>query len=341
MFKPLAALTALVAALSLTGCAPSEPEVTPLPSATVEQKDTLVLYSGRSEELIQPLIEMFTAETGIEVEVRYAGSAELAAQILEEGENSPADVFFAQDAGALGAVSKGTLFEFVPTETLAKVDRIYSDIEGYWVGVSGRARILTYNPAKVTELPKSVFELAEPKWKGRIAIAPTNASFQAFVTAMRVVEGDEVTALWLSALKENAVIYEKNGAILDAVDSGQVDAGLINHYYWYAKAKEVGAANMKAQLAAFAPGDLGNLVNVAGAGIVNDNTASRAFLDFLLSPAAQTYFAEQTAEYPLIPGISITEGLTPLSEVKSPDVDLSDLDTLGETLELIRAAGLL
>ena len=341
MFKPLAALTALVAALSLTGCAPTEPEVTPLPSATVEQKDTLVLYSGRSEELIQPLIEMFTAETGIEVEVRYAGSAELAAQILEEGENSPADVFFAQDAGALGAVSKGTLFEFVPTETLAKVDRIYSDIEGYWVGVSGRARILTYNPAKVTELPKSVFEFAEPKWKGRIAIAPTNASFQAFVTAMRVVEGDEVTALWLSALKENAVIYEKNGAILDAVDSGQVDAGLINHYYWYAKAKEVGAANMKAQLAAFAPGDLGNLVNVAGAGIVNDNTASRAFLDFLLSPAAQTYFAEQTAEYPLIPGISITEGLTPLSEVKSPDVDLSDLDTLGETLELIRAAGLL
>ena len=341
MFKPLAALTAIVAALTLTGCAPAEQEANPLPVETVEQKDTLVLYSGRSEELIQPLIEMFTAETGIKVEVRYAGSAELAAQILEEGENSPADVFFAQDAGALGAVSKATLFEFVPTETLAKVDRIYSDIEGYWVGVSGRARILTYNPAKVTELPKSVFELAEPKWKGRIAIAPTNASFQAFVTAMRVLEGDELTSLWLGALKENAVIFEKNGAILDAVDAGQVDAGLINHYYWYAKAKEVGVENMNAQLAAFTPGDLGNMVNVAGAGIVNDNTASRAFLDFLLSAKAQTYFAEQTAEYPLIPGISIIEGLTPLSEIKSPDIDLSDLDSLGQTLELIRAAGLL
>jgi iron(III) transport system substrate-binding protein len=341
LFKPLAAITAIVAALTLTGCAPAEQEANPLPVETVEQKDTLVLYSGRSEELIQPLIEMFTAETGIKVEVRYAGSAELAAQILEEGENSPADVFFAQDAGALGAVSKGTLFEFVPTETLAKVDRIYSDIEGYWVGVSGRARILTYNPAKVTELPKSVFELAEPKWKGRIAIAPTNASFQAFVTAMRVLEGDELTSLWLGALKENAVIFEKNGAILDAVDAGQVDAGLINHYYWYAKAKEVGVENMNAQLAAFTPGDLGNMVNVAGAGIVNDNTASRAFLEFLLSAKAQTYFAEQTAEYPLIPGISITEGLTPLSEIKSPDIDLSDLDSLGQTLELIRAAGLL
>lgn len=341
MFKTLVTLTALSATLALTGCAPAETAPNPLVSESVEQKDTLVLYSGRSEDLVKPLIEMFTAETGIEVEVRYAGSAELAAQILEEGENSPADVFFAQDAGALGAVSKGGLFEFVPTETLAKVERIYSDIEGFWVGVSGRARILTYNPAKVTDLPKSVFELAEPKWKGRIAIAPSNASFQAFVTAMRVVEGDEVTSLWLSAMKENAVIYEKNGAILDAVDAGQVDAGLINHYYWYAKAKEVGAANMKAKLSAFAPGDLGNLVNVAGAGIVNDNSASRAFLEFLLSTSAQTYFAEQTAEYPLIAGISITEGLTPLSEVKSPDVDLSDLDTLGQTLDLIRAAGLL
>ena len=300
-----------------------------------------MLYSGRSEELIKPLIEVFTAETGIDVEVRYAGSAELAAQILEEGTNSPADVFLAQDAGALGAVSKAGLFQPIPIESLALVDPIYSAADGYWVGVSGRARILTYNPEKVTQLPSSVFELAEPKWKGRIAIAPTNASFQSFVTAMRVVEGDEATALWLEAMKQNAVIFEKNSAILDAVDAGQVDAGLINHYYWFAKAKEVGAENMVSKLSPFAPGDLGNLVNVAGAGIVNDNSASRAFIKFLLSPIAQTYFAEQTSEYPLIDGIDVIEGLTPLNKVESPDVDLSDLDTLGQTLELIRAAGLL
>jgi iron(III) transport system substrate-binding protein len=341
LFKTLVTLTALTATLALSGCAPEEAAPNPVVSESIVQKDNLVLYSGRSEELIKPLIDMFTAETGIEVEVRYAGSAELAAQILEEGENSPADVFFAQDAGALGAISKAGLFKFVPTETLAKVNGLYSDREGYWIGVSGRARILTYNPAKVTELPESVFELAGPEWKGRIAIAPTNASFQAFVTAMRVVEGDEVTAIWLQAMKQNAVIFEKNGAILDAVDNGQVDAGLINHYYWYAKAKEVGAENMTSKLAPFAPGDLGNLVNVAGAGIVNDNSASRAFMEFLVSKAAQTYFAEQTAEYPLIPGINVTEGLTPLEAVKSPDVDLSNLDTLGATLELIRAAGLL
>ncbi len=341
MFRTLVALTALASTVALTGCAPAGPEQTPVATESIEQKDSLVLYTGRAEALIGPLIEMFTAETGIEVEVRYAGSAELAAQILEEGENSPADVFLAQDAGALGAISKAGLFKFVPTETLAKVNGLYADREGYWIGVSGRARILAYNPERVTELPSSVFELAEPKWKGRIAIAPSNASFQSFVTAMRVVEGDQVTSLWLEAMKENAVIFEKNGGILDAVDAGQVDAGLINHYYWYAKALEVGAENMASRLAPFAAGDLGNLVNVAGAGIINDNSASRAFMEFLVSKTAQTYFAEQTAEYPLIPGIDVIEGLTPLEDVKSPDVDLSDLDTLGETLELIRASGLL
>ena len=341
MFKTLITLTALSATLALSGCAPAATAPNSVASESVVQKSNLVLYSGRSEELIKPLIEVFTAETGIEVEVRYAGSAELAAQILEEGTNSPADVFLAQDAGALGAVSKAGLFQPIPIESLALVDPIYSAADGYWVGVSGRARILTYNPEKVTQLPSSVFELAEPKWKGRIAIAPTNASFQSFVTAMRVVEGDEATALWLEAMKQNAVIFEKNSAILDAVDAGQVDAGLINHYYWFAKAKEVGAENMVSKLSPFAPGDLGNLVNVAGAGIVNDNSASRAFTKFLLSPIAQTYFAEQTSEYPLIDGIDVIEGLTPLNKVESPDVDLSDLDTLGQTLELIRAAGLL
>lgn len=341
MFKTLITLTALASTIALSGCAPMEPSPTPVVTESIEQKDNLVLYSGRSEELVQPLIEMFTAETGIEVEVRYAGSAELAAQILEEGANSPADVFFAQDAGALGAVSKAALFAPIPTESLALVERIYSAADGFWVGISGRARILTYNPDLVTELPSSVFELAEPKWKGKIAIAPTNASFQSFVTAMRVVEGDEVTSLWLEAMKENAVIFEKNDAILNAVESGQVAAGLINHYYWFAKAKELGSENMKSKLAAFAPGDLGNLVNVAGAGIINDNSASRAFVQFLLSKSAQTYFAESTSEYPLIYGIDVVDGLTPLSEVKSPDVDLSDLDTLGQTLELIRSAGLL
>jgi iron(III) transport system substrate-binding protein len=128
---------------------------------------------------------------------------------------------------------------------------------------------------------------------------------------------------------------------LDAVEAGQVDAGLINHYYWHAKAKELGAANMKSKLAAFEGKDLGNLVNVAGAGMINDNTASRAFVEFLLSAKAQTFFATETSEYPMIPGIDVIEGVTPLNEVLTPDLDLSDLDSLGQTLEIKTAPGLL
>lgn len=284
---------------------------------------------------------MFEQESGITVEVRYAGSAELAAQLLEEGENSPSDVFFSQDAGALGAVSKEGLFSTIPSELTAQVDKQYSATDNSWVGVSGRARILVYNEAKVSVLPVSVFDLAKPEWKNRIAIAPTNASFQSFVTAMRVIEGEEATSSWLEAMKANAVIFEKNDAILNAVEQGVVDAGLINHYYWFAKAKEIGQNNMNSKLAAFESNDLGNLVNVAGVGILKDNSASRAFVEFLLSKKAQSFFADKTAEYPLIPGIEIVEGLTPLSAVRNPKVDLSDLDTLDKTLELIRSAGLI
>ena len=205
-----------VAGLLLSGCAADE--------------DSLLVYSGRSESLIGPLVQQFEEESGIAVEVRYAGSAELAAQLLEEGVNSPADVFLAQDAGALGAASKAGLLEILPEGLYDLVPEEYSAADRTWVGVSGRARVLVYDPSKVTRLPESIFDLEDPSWRGRIGIAPTNASFQAFVTAMRILHGDEQTLLWLEAMKENAVIYEKNGAILEAVESGQPDAGLINHY---------------------------------------------------------------------------------------------------------------
>jgi iron(III) transport system substrate-binding protein len=347
LLKKIATATvAVAAALALTACAPQGPVTTATPTtseseAQLLEKDSLVIYSGRSEALVKPLIELFTEETGIKVEVRYAGSAELAAQLLEEGNNSPADIFFAQDAGALGAISKAGLFASVPAESLDLVDPAYSAADGSWVGVSGRVRAFNYNPSLVTQIPSSVFELAEPSWRGKIGIAPTNASFQAFVTAMVVLEGEEKTSAWLAGMKQNSVIYEKNGAILEAVESGQVAAGLINHYYWFAKAKEVGAENMTSRLSGFASGDVGNLVNVAGAGIITDSTAARAFIEFLLSETAQRYFAIETSEYPLIQGIDVIEGLVPMSEIPAPEIDLSDLDSLDKTLELIRAAGLL
>jgi iron(III) transport system substrate-binding protein len=330
-FNKLFALP-LTALIALTGCAAETQAI---------DQDSIVLYAGRDEELVQPLIDMFEKETGIAVEVRYASSAELAAQLLEEGDNSPADVFFAQDAGALGAVSKAGLLTKLPQEIYGLVPSAYSAADGMWVGVSGRVRVMNYNPKTVTELPKSVFDLADPIWKGRVAIAPSNASFQAFVTAMRVVDGDDKTLEWLTGMKQNAVIFEKNGAILEAVEAGQVDVGLINHYYWYALAKEQGVENMKSKIAQFETNDVGNLINAAGVGIVNDSTAARKFVEYLLSQTGQTYFAETTREYPLIAGVMPADDLTPLTEIPSPKVDLSDLDSLERTLELIRQAGLI
>lgn len=331
MFRKISASALVaVATLSLVACQPA-----------VEEADALVLYAGRSEELVQPLIDQFETETGISVEVRYASSAELAAQILEEGENSPMDVFFAQDAGALGAVARAGLLQTLPDEILNSVNQKYSSKEKLWVGVSGRARIFSYNPAKVSEVPSSVFDLADPIWKGRIGIAPTNASFQSFVTAMRVTAGEEKTLEWLRAMKENAVLFEKNGAILEAVETGVVDAGLINHYYYFERGNEVGFENLTSKIGYFEAGDVGNLINVAGVGIRNTNTATLKFVEYLLSQTGQKYFAEQTGEYPLIEGVEPAFDLAPLVELPAPEIDLSDLDSLSQTLELIREAGLI
>lgn len=318
-----------IGAVALTGCAPLETQL---------EGDTVVVYAGRDESLVQPLIDQFTEETGIAVEVRYAGSAELAAQLLEEGDNSPANVFFAQDAGALGAVSKAGLLSELPSEIYGLVPEAYSAADRTWVGVSGRVRVMVYDPAKVTEIPASVFDLADESWQGRIGIAPTNASFQAFVTAMRTVYGDEVALGWLEAMKQNAVIYEKNGAILEAVESGQLDAGLINHYYWYKRAQE---QSMNSRLAQFAGSDIGNLINTAGVGIVNDSEAAREFVGYLLSVEGQQYFAEMTREYPVVRGIAPADELTPLADIPAPEFDLNDLNALERTLELIRQAGLI
>ena len=329
MKRLFAAALAAVSVVGLAGCAPSDTD------------GDFVVYVGRSETLIQPLIDQYVAETGVEVQVRYAGSAELAAQILEEGDNSPADVFMAQDAGALGAVSKAGYLRELDADLLNLIDPEYRAADGTWMGVSGRVRVFNFNPDKVTELPRSVLDLAGPEWKGRVGIAPTNSSFQAFVTALRLIEGEDVARAWLEAMKENGVIYEKNSAILEAVETGQVDAGLINHYYWFARGNEVGFENLTSEIAAFESQDVGNLRNVAGVGILSEDSRAKAFVQFLLSETAQQYFVTETSEYPLIQGLDPLPGLTPLDEIPAPEFDLNDLEALEETLQLIRAAGLI
>jgi iron(III) transport system substrate-binding protein len=305
------------------------------------------VYSGRSEELVGPLFAQFTAETGIPVEARYGDTAELAAQMIEEGDATPAQVFFAQDAGALGAVSGEGLLAQLPEDALTAVPEGYRSVDGTWVGVSGRARVIAYDGEQLTpeQVPTSIFDLTDPKWKSQVAIAPTNASFQSFVTALRVTDGDDVAREWLAGLVANDVQkFEKNGLILDAVDAGQVQLGLINHYYWYEKAAEVGADSMRAQISFTAPADPGSLVNVAGVGITNpaaESNNARTFVEWMLSPTAQQYFVDVTYEYPVIETIAAAEGLPPLATLRGPDIELAELADLPGTLAMLEDVGLL
>jgi iron(III) transport system substrate-binding protein len=308
--------------------------------APTDSTESITIYSGRSEELIADLLTTFTEETGIEVEVRYGDSAELAAQILEEGQNIRADVYFGQDAGALGALAKEGVTKTLPADITDLVATEYKSVTGQWVGVSGRGRVFVYDPAKVSQAPGSYKDLMDASWKGRIGIAPTNASFQTFTTAIRVLEGEQAAIDFLNAMKQNGVLFEKNSIIMQAVQDGVVDAGLVNHYYWWELAAEIGEENMKPEIAWFKDGDTGNLINVAGVAVLSDNASATVFAKWLLGDTAQKYFVERTREYSLT-GVPEVEGLKPLKEIKAPAIDLSDLDSLGETLELIRKAGLL
>lgn len=306
---------------------------------------SVTVYSGRNETLVGDLYTQFTAETGITVEARYGDSGELAGQILTEAGSSPADVFFSQDAGALGAIARAGLLSSLDDALLDRVPSKFSSTDGVWIGTSGRVRVVVYNPELVTTPPSTIDELIDPNWKGRIGFAPTNASWQSFVTALRVLRGEDGARQWLEAFADNdPVAYEKNGAVRDAVDAGEVALGLVNHYYLYEKIAAVGADGVAARNQYMAPGDPGGLVNVAGAGILSssDNVAgARCFVSYLVSDEAQTYFATRSFEYPLVAGIAPTEGLPDFDSLDPPSIDLSDLSTIAETQELLADVGLL
>ncbi len=308
---------------------------------------SLTLYSGRGEALVQPIVERFTAETGIEVSVRYGGTAELAVLILEEGRASPADVFWGQDAGALGALSQAGRLSPLPEELTAGLPGIYTSRGGLWVATSGRARVLAYSPERSAETPwpATVFDLTEPQYRGRVAWAPTNGSFQAFVTAMRVVHGETATEAWLRGMIANDVqAYRNNTTQVEAIAAGEVDYALVNNYYLLRF-----LANDPAYPVAqgfFGNGDVGNLVNVAGAGIVDtsdDREAAEAFLSFMLQEDSQEYFTNVVFEYPVVPGVEPAGALASFDALlaASPDVDLDVLEDLEGTLELLREVGLL
>ena len=308
-------------------------------------EQALTVYSGRDEELIEPLIDMFTKETGIKVKVRYGNTAEMGAQLLEEGEGTPADVFYSQDAGATGALANADLLAPLPTNTLEKVDVRYRPTAGAgWVGVTGRARVIVYHPDLVADPPAGVVDLTDPAYKGMVAWVPSNASFQAFVTAMRVKLGEDGARSWLTAMKANGVkSYESNGDVLDAVNAGDVPMGLINHYYWARTLPELGS-DLKAKLIFPKGDDPGALINATTVAITKngaDNPAAQQFVDFLLSPKAQTHFVTATFEYPLVKGVADPAGVPPLAELEGLDFNLNELESIEATQALLGDLGLL
>lgn len=330
---PVAAALTVVLAGGLSGC------------GAFGGEDVLTVYSGRNENLVGPILEQLEDAVGTEVEVRYAGSSDLAAQLLEEGESTDADLFFSQDAGALGALAKAGRLAELPQDVLSLVPEQYADDEGRWVATSARARVVAYDPRQAPEAAEmtSVDEVLDERYRGLIGVAPTNASFQSFVTALRLDRGEDGAREWLERLVDLDVQkYDNNIAVLDAVDSGEVALGLINHYYWYERVAEQGEDNVNAEIRFLDSDDPGALINVAGVGVIagseQEEAAQRA-VEFLLSEEAQQYFADSTAEYPVVEGITSTEhDLEPLGQGSS--VDLNDLDSLEETLDLLDEVGL-
>ena len=304
----------------------------------------LVVYSGRSESLVDNIVQQFGDVTGVKVEVKYANTAQLAATLLEEGGNSPADVFFAQDPGGLGAVE--AQLAALPADILDLVPPWARSPQGKWVGVSGRARTVAYNTDNLTEndLPDDMFGFTDPVWKGRIGWAPANASFQTMVTAMRSEWGEDRTREWLEGIRANDPrTYPNNTSQVAAAASGEIDVGFVNHYYLFRFLAEegegFGARNYHPR-----SGGPGSIVMVAGAGILssaeNRQNAER-FLEFMLSPVAQQYFAGQTFEYPLVEGVKTERVLVPLADIAKPELTAGDLVDLKGTQELLRESGVL
>ena len=327
-----AAAALLAIAVAAAGCSGSD--------------ERLTVYSGRSPDLIGPLLQRFAAETGIRIGVRYGGTAQLAALLMEEGGRTPADVYIAQDAGALGAVQAAGLFAPLGDDLLGLAPAEYRSREGRWVGLSGRVRVLVYHTGAFDpgELPDSILELAEPRWRGRLAWAPANGSFQAWVTALRVSEGEDGARAWLEGVLANdPAEYPNNVSIVAAVGRGEADLGLVNHYYLNRFLAEEGEG-FGARNHYTAPGDVGTLVNVAGAGVLaasDRRDDARRLIGFLLGDESQRFFAETNSEYPLAAGVPAGAGLPGIDALRPPPIDLSELADLEGTLALLRSTGVL
>jgi len=329
-------VTTAVAALGLLGACSSSDASGPY----------ITVYNAQHEELLEEIAPLFTDKTGIEVKLRNGDDFELANQLVQEGDASPADVFLTENSPAMSLVDSENLFAPLDEDVLGLVPARFSPSNGNWMGFVARSTVLVHNTASVgaDELPESILELAEPEWAGRVAFSPSGADFQAIVSAVLELEGEEATAQWLEGLAANGEVYDGNNLVLEAVNAGEVDAGIIYHYYWYRDQAEAGENSSDSALHFFGDQDAGAFVSVSGAGVLASSDKqedAQAFVEFLSSVEGQQALADSYAlEYPLNPEVQLDPPVKPLAELEPPRIALESLNG-PQVTELMQDAGLL
>lgn len=310
------------------------------------QQDPLIVYNAQHETLAQEWASAFTEETGIPVVLRQGSDLEVGNQIVQEGENSPADVFLTENSPAMVLVDKAGLFETLPQDLLAQVPEQFRPTNGNWMGIAARSTVFAYNKDKLTEadLPKTMAELADSKWQGRWAASPSGADFQAIVAAYLALEGEDATLAWLKGMQANAVIVRGNRTALAATNNGEVDGALIYHYYWYGDQAGTGENSNNSALHYFGNEDPGAFVSISGGGILKSSKhkyEAEQFLRFIISAKGQDVLRDGTSfEYAVGVDHASNPALPALDSLAAPKIDPSQLDTVGAA-RLMTEAGLL
>jgi iron(III) transport system substrate-binding protein len=310
------------------------------------ESDELSIYNAQHESLTKEWIDAFTKETGIKVTYRQGEDTELGNQLVAEGDKSPADVFLTENSPAMAAVEKAGLFADLNSDTLNQVPAQYRPATGKWTGVAARSTVFVYNKSKLQpdQLPKSVLDLQQPAWKGRWGGAPTKADFQAIVSALLQLKGEQATAQWLAGMKTNAVVYNDNIATMKAVNAGEVDGGIIYHYYWFRDQTNTKEGSGNTELYYFKNQDPGAFVSLSGGGVLKSSKKqeqAQQFIKFVTDKAGQEVLEKGTSfEYPVASDVPANPALPPLDSLQAPKVDPSTLDAQKVT-DLMTKAGLL
>ncbi|PAN91811.1 iron ABC transporter substrate-binding protein [Enterobacter cloacae] len=315
-------------------------------SVAADNSEGIVVYNAQHENLVKSWVDGFTKETGIKVTLRNGDDSELGNQLVQEGSASPADVFLTENSPSMVLVDNANLFAPLDAETLKQVPAEYRPAHGRWIGIAARSTVFVYNPAKLSEqqLPKSLMDLAKPEWKGRWAASPSGADFQAIVSAMLALKGEQATLEWLKAMKANFVAYKGNSTVMKAVNAGQIDGGVIYHYYRFVDQSKTGENSKNTQLYYFKHQDPGAFVSLSGGGVLASSkhkAQAQAFIKYITGKEGQESLRTNNAfEYAVGVNAASNPKLVPLKDLDAPKVEPSTLNSR-KVIELMTQAGLL